>query len=60
MNKTIIEIPGLKEDFERIVGSAHRQFKGIERQHRRRKVIMWASLIVAAASLTVSVIKCLN
>lgn len=60
MNCIKIETPELMEAFEKINDDVQAQLKVIERQHRRRKIVMYCSLAAAIICLIVAVIKCLN
>jgi hypothetical protein len=60
MNTVKIEIPDIKEAFEKVTSDMQAQFKVMERQHQRRKLIMYCSLAVTVICITIVVIKCLN
>lgn len=56
----VIEAPGIVEEFEKVLGDAERQIRLIQRQQKRRNMIMYSALVIAATSVVIAVIQCLN
>ena len=55
-----IEIPGIVKDFELVFGDMQTELIKLQKKQRQRNILMYCSLLIAAACLTATVIQCLG